>query len=273
MTEYRLGGWLWSLGLVIGGLLLLLFNFGLLGVEQPLVRPLLAGGLALAGVAFFSAYLAARQHWWRLLPAWTLLGMAGMIGLSILTPARTVNGALLLAGLAIAFLHIYWLNRAEHWWALLPGGFLLVLTATVAISEWAPLPVLGGALFVGLGAVFGLVYLLGDRRRQWWALAPAAMLLIVGCFVVAGGTEERNPLLRWWPLGLILVGLLVGWRVSRAQPPEPLTVNAARPVRRSQTTLAPTATSPAERTPAMLGEYSQPAPGTTVEILPDPDER
>jgi hypothetical protein len=273
MTEYRLSGWLWSLGLILGGLLLLLFNFGLLGVDQPLVRPLLAGGLALAGLAFFSAYLAARQHWWRLLPAWTLLGMAGMIGLSTLTAATAVNGALLLAGLAIAFLHIYWLNRAEHWWALLPGGFLLVLAAIVAISAWVPLAVLGGVLFVGLGAVFGLVYLVGDRLRQWWALAPAAMLLIVGCFVLGGGAEGGNPLLRWWPLLLMLAGLMVGWRASRPQPPEALTVNAARSARPSRSSSATPAPMATERTPATLGEYSQPAPGTTVEILPDPDER
>ncbi|MCB0188497.1 MAG: hypothetical protein KDE31_29705 [Caldilineaceae bacterium] len=82
MTDYRLNGLLWSVGLVVGGALILLFNFDLLGNEQPLLRYLLAGGLALAGAVFFSAFLAARQHWWRLMPAWTLLALAGMVGLS-----------------------------------------------------------------------------------------------------------------------------------------------------------------------------------------------
>jgi hypothetical protein len=274
MADYRLNGWLWSVGLAAGGLLLLLFNLGLLGVEQPLVRPLLAGGLALAGLGFFSAFLAARQHWWRLLPAWTLMGLAGMVGLSlVIDPPLTLYGGLLLAALALAFLHIFLLKRAEHWWALLPGGFLLVLALVVAASDRVSLVALGGALFVGLGAVFGLVYLLGERRRQWWALAPAAVLLVFGFAVLTSGVGEKGALVRWWPVLLILAGLLAGWRASRAQPGERLTVNAARSVVGRREAVAPPTPEPTRPSTAVLGEYSQPAPGATVEILPDPDER
>lgn len=269
MAEYRLNGLLWAAGLVIGGLVILLFNFDLLGADRPEVRLFVAGGLALAGTVFFGAFVAARQHWWRLIPAWTLLALAGMVLLNTLGWASAVvQGALLFVGLALAFAHIYLLNRTEHWWAIIPGGFMLVLGGAVALSEQAPLTLLGGLLFAGMGLVFGLVYLLGDRRRQWWALVPGAILVIFGLFVFARDAEYGAGLLRWWPLLLVVLGLYVGWQATRRSPPERLAIQATPATlgHRGNVSQPPAGTPPKNGT---LGEYSQPAPGTSVEVLSD----
>jgi hypothetical protein len=247
MAEYRLNGLLWAVGLVIGGLLLLLFNLDLVGVDRPSLRLILASG------------------WWRLMPAWTLLALAGLVLLSTLGQAKT-NGALVLAGLAVAFLHVYLLERAAHWWAILPGGFLLVLAGVVSLSQGALSPILGGLLFTGMGAVFALVYLLGDRRRQWWALVPAAILVLFGLFLFARNATDGNGLLRWWPLLLVGLGLLIGWQTARRSPPDRLTINTAPAPLNSRNQVAPAPASPAAA-PARLGDYSHPAPGATVDIL------
>jgi hypothetical protein len=269
MADYRLNGLLWAAGLVIGGLVLLLFNFDLFGANRPEVRYLVAGGLGLAGVGFFGAYLTARQHWWRLIPAWTLLALAGMVLLNTLGWAMAVvQGALLFVGLALAFAHIYLLDRSGHWWAIIPGGFMLVLGGVVALSEQAPLPLLGGLLFAGMGVVFGLVYLLGDRRRQWWALVPATILLIFGLFVFAHGAEEGAGLLRWWPLLLVLLGLYIGWQSTRRSPPERLAVEATPATLGHRGSISQPASAPPARTGA-LGDYKEPAPGASVEVLSD----
>lgn len=269
MAEYRLNGLLWAAALVIGGLVILLFNFDLVGADRPQVRLLVAGGLALAGVGFFVAFGLARQHWWRLIPAWTLLGLAGMVLLNTLGWATAVvQGALLFAGLALAFAHIYLLNRTEHWWAIIPGGFMLVLGGVVALSGQAPLTLLGGLLFAGMGLVFGLVYLLGDRRRQWWALVPAAILLIFGFFVFARDVEDGAGLLRWWPLLLVLLGFYVGWQATRRSPPERMRVESTPATLGRRSAISP----PANQAPAQtgtLGDYQEPAPGTSVEVLSD----
>lgn len=269
MADYRLNGLLWAAGLVIGGLVLLLFNFDLFGANRPQVRYLVAGGLALAGIGFLGAYLVARQHWWRLIPAWTLLALAGMVLLNTLGWATAVvQGAFLFGGLALAFAHIYLLDRGGHWWAIIPGGFMLVLGGVVALSEQVPLSLLSGLLFAGTGLVFGLVYLLGDRRRQWWALVPATILLIFGLFVFARAAEDGAGLLRWWPLLLVLLGLYLGWHATRRSPPERLMVESTPATTRRRGPINQPASSAPPKTGA-LGDYQEPAPGTSVEVLSD----
>jgi hypothetical protein len=264
MSEYRLNGMLAAVGLVIAGVLMLFYNFELAGVNQPLVSFLLAGGLALAGMFFFSAFLAARRNWWRLLPAWTLLALAGMVLISSISDS-SLNGALIFAGLAVAFAHIYLLDRREHWWAILPGGFLLVLGALGALSEQLSPPMLSGLLFVGTGAVFVLVYLAGGHR-QWWALVPATALVLFGLFVFVQMVEAAVHLVRWWPLLLIATGLYVGWQAMRRPPLERLTIHATAGTLGNRRNISPEPeVSPA--TPGKLGDYRQPAPGATVEVL------
>jgi hypothetical protein len=74
--------------------------------------------------------------------------------------------------------------------------------------------------------------------------------------------EVQNALLRWWPAGLVVIGAVVAFfsTVTRTLP-EKLSVNVARPM------------PPSVSKPEQLGDYSQPAPGASVEILPDPEER
>jgi CPA1 family monovalent cation:H+ antiporter len=69
--------------------------------------------------------------------------------------AGQLIAALLFAGLALAFAHIFLLAPAENWWAILPGGFLAVLGVVIALSGWVQsLQMLGAVLFGGLGLVF-----------------------------------------------------------------------------------------------------------------------
>lgn len=265
MRDFRLNQLLWALALVAAGLLMLGFNFDLWDANRPQLRYAVAGALALVAVAFFVAFLTARHHWWRLAPAWSLLALAAMVALSTLgnTPP-VVLGGMLFAGLSAAFAHIYLLNRAERWWAILPSGFMLVLGVVVALSQQASLAVLGALLFGGIGAVFGLLYLLGERRRHWWALAPSFILVAFALFVLT--SDARTGLLRWWPLLLVGAGLWVGRQAARRQAPEPLVVNAtaATITRREE----PVQT--AGRV-GVLGDYVAPAPGASIEILPDED--
>jgi hypothetical protein len=262
MSDYRLNGPLWAIGLVASGVLILLFNFDVLGGDPPVARYALAAAMALGGLGFFAAFLASRQNWWRLIPGWTLLALAGMVYVGTLANASpTLTAALLFLGLALAFGHVYLLRRDEHWWAIIPGGFMLVLGLVIALSDSLPLQMLGALLFAGMGLVFCLLYLLGDRRRQWWTLIPGTVLLIFGLFVLAQDGERSNPLIRWWPLLLILIGLGIGWRQTRRSAPEKLTVNTA-----------PRPSSPLLTERGTLGEYTQPAPGASVELLADPED-
>jgi hypothetical protein len=283
MSEYRLSGLFWSVGLAASGVLILLFNFDLLSEERLLLRYVVAGIFAAGGLVFLVSFFVARRHWWRLIPAWTLLALAAMVGLSTLdTVAPTVTAALLFAGLAISFAHVYLLNRALHWWALIPGGFLFVVGAVIALNDVLPLTFLGVLLFSGMGLVFCLIYVLGDRRQQRWALIPGAVLLIFGLFVLAGGGDQGNSVVRWWPLLLVAVGLWIGWQEARrgarwaqgrgpfGRGSEKLTIHVA-PVALRQAIPPVSRTEPSRAERSALGDYSKPAPGASVEVLPEED--
>lgn len=271
MFDSRVRALSWSTGLISSGVVLLLFNFGMFAAYSPLAQWILAGALVFAALVLFAGFVRNPDEWWRVIPAWTLLALAVMV-LVALVPGidQRMQAAAICAGLALAFGHIYLLNRTERWWALIPGGFMLVLGVVIAVSVWlASITLLAAILFAGLGGVFILLYLADRGRRQWWALIPGGVLIVFAVLAATAGGDGTHPLLRWWPVLLILFGLLVGLRTRRTVPTPKLEIhNARRPKPRKET---PTAAGPRTARDA-LGDYSQPAPGATVEVLPDNEE-
>lgn len=269
--DNRIGNFTWAAAFVLGGLGLLLFNLGTFTAWEPYLQYTLAGLLGLGSIGFFASYFSRTDNWWRLIPSWTLLALAGMIYLTTVQSLdQRVTAGLLFVGQALAFAHIYLLDRDGRWWAVIPGGFMLVLGGVIALSSRTEDPdALGTTLFVGLGGVFFLLYLLGRRSRLWWALIPGVVLVVFGLFLFSVDRSQENALLRWWPVLLLLVGLVLGWRTVTRKPAEKLSVNSASNLSRQGTAKAGV-TSAAQ--PPRLGEYKGPAPGATVEVLKDPDE-
>jgi hypothetical protein len=266
-AEYRLGTLLWAAGLVFFGLILLLLNFDVFARFEPWPQYILAALFATGAAGFFLGYFASRKDWARLIPAWTLLALAVMALTSTISVLdQRVTASLLFVGLAFAFANIYLLDRRQNWWAMIPGGFMLVIGLVIALSaRITQAETLATLLFSGMGLVFLGLYWLGGRPRQWWALVPGTVLLVFGLFIFTIDQDETNAFLRLWPLLLIAVGLVVGAWGYRAKPGDRLQVNTApsRGQRRAAAEAPP---------PAQLGDYSKPAPGAAVEILPDPDE-
>jgi len=270
MAGYRLNALPWSLGFIAGGLLLLLFNLGVFARYEQLTQIILAVLLAGVGMAFLLVFLSSRQRWWPLIPGWTLLALAGMIYLSMTPQVESQQTApILFLGLACAFAHIYLLDRAERWWAIIPGGFMLVLAIVIAISNAITHLEI---LLIGMGLVFFLLYLLDGRRRQWWALIPGFVLTCFGIWVFAATNQEYAALVRWWPLLLIVVGLGIGWQMMRRSPEPALTVNHAPSLSFRNRRLPNRSSKPTPKTDALSRESTRPAPGASIDILPDPDE-
>jgi len=273
--DSRRTGWLWTAGLIVSGVLLLAWNLGFFAAYEPWAQYLFAVLLAAAGASFFVVYIRAPEQWWRLIPGWTMLALAVMLFLSILpTPPVRLIAAILFWGMALAFVQIYWLQRVQRWWAILPGGFMLVLGVIIAVSGFvADIELLGALLFVGMGGVFYFLYALSGRPRQWWALIPASVLFLFGLVlaVVQRSADEGvapGGIVRWWPLFLIIAGLFAGWWTYRTPAPPKATAKRASfgPTFRRERTPPPR-----ERT-ENLGDYSQPAPGASVELIRDTED-
>ena len=271
--DTRTGRLAWAIAFALSGIGLLLFNFGFFTAYEPFIQYTLAGLLVLGALVAFGNYLSQRSHWWRLIPGWTLLALASMIALvTVETVDRRLVAALLFWGQALAFGHIYLLNRQDRWWVIIPGGFMLVLGGVIALSSRTQnTDILGAVLFTGLGVVFLLLYLLGSHTQHWWALIPGMVLIVFGLFLLSV-EDQASPLWRWWPILLVLLGGGLGWMAFRPRKTEKLSMHSAPDLSRRSATKHKGKASPPSAVRGQLGEYKGPAPGASVEVLSDPDE-
>lgn len=270
----------WAAGLFVSGLLLLIWNFEVLAPYEPWTQILLALLLFVVSVGFFTGYFGVRNVW-RFIPGWIMGSLVLMVLLSLFPNSpNELIAALLFLGVAVAFIHIYLTDRIEQWWALLPAGFMLVIFLLIAATSLTTnIVLLGVLLFGGMGVVFFAVYLLSPGAQQWWALIAGGVLVFSGLFLLTAQQERPSGLFRWWPILLILIGLVIAWhsdssnessaarpwfslRRSPAVSPNPSTTETVAPVQEI--------TAPLPR--GQLGEYHQPAPGASVELLSEGDE-
>lgn len=216
----------WGALLLLGGVVVLLFNLGVLNGWRPALEYGIASAAGLSGLGFLMYYVYNRAQWWPILPGLTLLGAAATIYLGTREALhREALVSLLLLALAIAFAIVYMADR-RNWWAIIPGGTLLVIGLFILLSQRLSFELLGALLFTGIGLVFFLVYLLGPAKREvWWALIPGVALVLSG-LVTYSLTAGRGQLLaQLWPLIPIAGGLfLLGRELTR---PQVASVNAS----------------------------------------------
>lgn len=264
---------IWGAVLLVIGAGLLLWNLDILASMEATATWVVVALFALLGLAFIFSYLNKRSAWWRLIPAFTLLAVAAVIFLSARGVPSTLIAAVLLAGIALAFLVIYISDREERWWALIPFGAVAVMMLVAMLSTRPDVQpaLLGSVLFGGMGLVFYLIYALArERQRFGWALVPAATLGIMGLVALAAYLPAALPALaeaqRLWPVLLVLAGVvLLGYaalRASRQTPPavelpaQPAAAEAPLPPGASVTTMADDAPQPKkarfERSPITL---------------------
>jgi hypothetical protein len=203
----------WALFLLLSGAFLLLKDLG----EYRAWGDVAWGALfAAAGLAFLIWFALGPQHWWRAVPAFILIS----IGAPVLLAWQHIslgnwNGSVLLFGIALAFWVIL-LARRDNWWAEIPAGVLTVLAVLLGLEGmmradfvlWPPQWL--AALYVGLGLVFGLLYVLRlGERETWWPAVPAAALILFGAVTFIGSLALPPLVALYWPAILLLAGLVV----------------------------------------------------------------
>ena len=198
----------WGVLLIAGGVLFMLQNLGILGSGLALVWALL---FAAAGVVFLYVFLTDRANWWAVIPGCVLLSLGILVGLDELAPriSGLLGGALVLGSIGLSFWIIYFTKR-EYWWAIIPGGVMATLAIITMVDSVAHDLEVGGILFLGLGATFGILSLLPHPQgRMKWPLIPAAVLLIMGVLLTGASASVLNYI---WPTTLVLAGLYLVYR-------------------------------------------------------------
>ncbi len=208
-----MGRYLWRIVagvlLMAGGSLLLLSELGLIALTGSTVGSL----LLLAGAAFFlTLWLSDTSEWWPTIPGGVMLAW----GVSGLLRAVGFPGWFLplvgFAGSALPFLYVFATDRANNWWALIPGGILGLMGVAVTLGELVGGDWVASFVLWGIALAFLLVFV--SDRRNWWALVPAGVMTVVGLGVSPLGWSIELLL----PGVLIVIGLalilrvLLGWR-------------------------------------------------------------
>lgn len=171
-TFVDLGPWVWIVVLGLAGLLVFLLfltdrsEFALL--LPTYVLWVIAGLIAITEInilgdawipfyvltsialPFLVVYFRNRSQWWALIPAYVLLAVGLMV---LLLETNILNDLLVPAyvmfAIAIPFLFVYARNR-KNWWALIPGGILIVIGLAFLIAE-AALEFILPVVFILLG--------------------------------------------------------------------------------------------------------------------------
>jgi hypothetical protein len=186
--------------LVLGGVLLLLQKLipGFLTFEN-MPEIYVAAGFWIAALVFM--FFLLRGEWWAAIPGLTLAGIGTLIAFS--EQLGDWGGSVVVGSIGLAFLVVY-LARRDYWWALIPGGVLVSIALGIGIPNGMP-----AVFFLGLGATFALVALLGKQKWGWW---PAGILAAMGVIFL-------TPLVGMWDyiqaIALILGGLVLIYFVFR----------------------------------------------------------
>ena len=211
---------LWGLVLIVLGSFFFLQATGILGMLVGFFWALI---FAAAGSVFLYVFLTdLHNRWWAAIPGFTLLGLGAVVFYDNFAPPffSDLGGAIFLGSIGVGFLAIFFTNR-QLWWALIPGGALMSLSAVVLVSQagggWIN-P--GSVLFIGLGLTFGLLGLLSTylNVNLRWAYIPAAILLVLGFVVVTPFAGAANFV---WALALIGAGAFLVLRRARSEPALP----------------------------------------------------
>ncbi len=204
--------------LIVMGLVLLLQNFGFV-MFGALLTLFWASAFAIGGAIFITVFIRDQNNWWALIPGFTLLGLAIMVGFDLIASdyASVLGAPIFMASIGLGFFAVYAAQR-ENWWAIIPGGVLMSIAAMIFLEEAFPGPEWVGVMFWGMAATFALLAILPvQQEKMHWAFIPAVVLFLIGAFFLLPslGTTPFTILSILGPIAMVGFGLYILYRIVR----------------------------------------------------------
>jgi hypothetical protein len=196
--------WPWLFPAMVTAGIAVTIGLSAAGVQGSFVGAPVLGCLV---VPFLAAYaVEPKKNWWALIPAWVMGVLTLVTVIADRVPGEFV-GSLFLFTIGLPFLVVFLTNRKEHWWALIPGGIMLVLSAIPLLTLGnIPEDLMGAVIMFLFALPFLVVYLW--TRANWWALIPCGVFLSIGVMVLlVHAGWQNNP-------GVITGVLLLGMALT-----------------------------------------------------------
>jgi hypothetical protein len=198
-----LRAWPWLFPAMATGGIAVTIGLDAAGVQGSLVGAPILGFLV---VPFLAAYAVnPKGNWWALIPAWVLGVLTLVTIIAERVPGEFV-GSFFMFAIGLPFLVVFLTNRKERWWALIPGGIMLVLSIIPLLTLGnIPEDLMGAVIMFLFALPFLVVYLW--TRANWWALIPCGVFLSIGVMVllVRAGFQNNPGVIT----GVLLLGLAV----------------------------------------------------------------
>lgn len=175
----------WGILLIGGGALALAQQMGYIG---ELSEQMLMWVFALISlVAFVSYATSGWKEWGWLFPAGVFGGLAVTVALVTNNVDSAAVGSPIFFGLLIPFVAAYITDRSRNWWALIPGGVILLLAMITLLVDSVGGEWIGSMFLFLIGLSFLVVYL--NNRTRTWALLVAYILgvLSIAPAMASGG--------------------------------------------------------------------------------------
>jgi hypothetical protein len=201
---------LWGILLILAGLVAFLVNIGLAKTNSVfwIIFSLLGAGF------FFSFLFEDKRSWWALIPGISLLWITLVILIGWIAPSikQQWGEAIVFAGIAISFFVVYLIDR-NQWWAIIPAGVVLSLSAVAGLDKYWTDRESGGVFIFGLGLTFMVLAILPKKAgKMAWAWIPSFVLMIIGMIVMI---TEGQIIGYVGSFMIIIIGILMIVRAKR----------------------------------------------------------
>lgn len=165
----------WGVVMIAVGAVFLLDTQGIIDLNL-ISMPIMTLIFGAFSIFFFITYfLQGTQNWGWLFPACTLAGIATVIGLDNTELGGTLDGAPVLASIALPFFVVFFTAPRKNWWALIPAWVMTVLTFVVLFENRMDDNLTGALVLFSIAIPFFVVFFI-NTKENWWAIIPSCVL-------------------------------------------------------------------------------------------------